>query len=167
MTTPPDATTHRHDVSHSPGEDSTSPGIKRDAPLDDEAERSKKRRITRACDLCNKRRVKCDGQQPCSRCAGHDVCEYQRAVYKRGKPSRSALLERQNGHKQEAAPAPPVPAPAPAPAQQQQPLPPQQQHTQPPPPPTVSISANSTITDQAQQSSAYARHSSFGTDHGM
>ncbi|KAG9631789.1 hypothetical protein KCU64_g16515, partial [Aureobasidium melanogenum] len=92
---------------------------------------------------------------------------YQRAVYKRGKPSRSALLERQNGHKQEAAPAPPVPAPAPAPAQQQQPLPPQQQHTQPPPPPTVSISANSTITDQAQQSSAYARHSSFGTDHGM
>ncbi|KAG9959297.1 hypothetical protein KCU61_g7550, partial [Aureobasidium melanogenum] len=169
MTTPPDTTTHRHDVSHSPGEDSTSPGIKRDAPLDDEGERSKKRRITRACDLCNKRRVKCDGQQPCSRCAGHDVCEYQRAVYKRGKPSRSALLERQNGHKQEAAPAPPVPAPAPAPAQQQQPLPLplQQQHTQPPPPPSVSISANSTITDPAQQSSAYARHSSFGTDHGM
>ncbi|GAB7351921.1 hypothetical protein MBLNU459_g2461t1 [Dothideomycetes sp. NU459] len=64
---------------------------------EDDGERSKKRRITRACDLCNKRRVKCDGQQPCSRCAGQDVCKYARAVYKRGKPSRSALLERQNG----------------------------------------------------------------------
>lgn len=61
---------------------------------DEEAERTKKRRITRACDLCNKRRVKCDGQQPCSRCAGQDVCEYARAVFKRGKPSRSAVLER-------------------------------------------------------------------------
>ncbi|KAL1301412.1 hypothetical protein AAFC00_005670 [Neodothiora populina] len=61
---------------------------------DEEGERTKKRRITRACDLCNKRRVKCDGQQPCSRCAGQDVCEYQRAVFKRGKPSRSAVLER-------------------------------------------------------------------------
>jgi hypothetical protein len=166
MATPPDSTTHRHDVSHSPDEESTSPGCKRDGLLDDENERSKKRRITRACDLCNKRRVKCDGQQPCSRCAGHDVCEYQRAVYKRGKPSRSALLERQNGHKQEAAPAPPVPAPVQAPVQQQQP-PPQQQHTQPPPPSVVSITANSGIADQTQQSSAYARHSSFGTDHGM
>lgn len=61
---------------------------------DGDGERTKKRRITRACDLCNKRRVKCDGQQPCSRCAGQDVCEYARAVFKRGKPSRSALLER-------------------------------------------------------------------------
>jgi hypothetical protein len=87
-------------------------------------------------------------------------------VYKRGKPSRSALLERQNGHKQEAAPTAPVPAPVPAPAQQQQP-PPQQQHTQPPPPSVVSITANSAIADHKQQSSAYARHSSFGTDHGM
>lgn len=56
--------------------------------------RTKKRRITRACDLCNKRRVRCDGNQPCSRCAGQDVCEYARAVFKRGKPSRSAVLER-------------------------------------------------------------------------
>jgi len=165
MPTPP--ATHVHDVSHSPDEESTSPGCKRDGQLDDEGDRSKKRRITRACDLCNKRRVKCDGQQPCSRCAGHDVCEYQRAVYKRGKPSRSALLERQNGHKQEAAPAPPVPAAVQAPAQQQQAPPPQQQHSQPPLQSTVSITANSAIADQTQNSSAYARHSSFGTDHGM
>ena len=165
MPTPP--ATHVHDVSHSPDEESTSPGCKRDGQLDDEGDRSKKRRITRACDLCNKRRVKCDGQQPCSRCAGHDVCEYQRAVYKRGKPSRSALLERQNGHKQEAAPAPPVPAAVQAPAQQQQAPPPQQQHSQPPLQSTVSITANSAIPDQTQNSSAYARHSSFGTDHGM
>lgn len=61
---------------------------------EEDGERTKKRRITRACDLCNKRRVKCDGQQPCSRCAGQDVCEYARAVFKRGKPSRSAVLER-------------------------------------------------------------------------
>lgn len=63
---------------------------------DEDGERTKKRRITRACDLCNKRRVKCDGQQPCSRCAGQDVCEYARAVFKRGKPSRSTVLERAN-----------------------------------------------------------------------
>lgn len=165
MTAPPEAQ-NVQEVSHSPGEESTSPDCKRDAPLDEEAERTKKRRITRACDLCNKRRVKCDGQQPCSRCAGHDVCEYQRAVYKRGKPSRSALLERQNGHKQEAARVP-APAPGPGPTQQrQQPQP--QQHTQPPPPSALSVTANPTVTEQQpQQSSAYARHSSFGTDHGI
>lgn len=61
---------------------------------EEDGSRSKKRRITRACDLCNRRRVKCDGRQPCSRCGSQDVCVYERAVFKRGKPSRSAIIER-------------------------------------------------------------------------
>ncbi|KAM0752559.1 hypothetical protein T439DRAFT_323197 [Meredithblackwellia eburnea MCA 4105] len=50
----------------------------------------KKTRATRACDVCSKRAVKCDGATrdgPCSSCLRHsEKCTYLRPVRKRGKP---------------------------------------------------------------------------------
>ncbi|CAD6499345.1 BgTH12-03475, partial [Blumeria graminis f. sp. triticale] len=39
----------------------------------------KRRRISRACDVCRKRKVKCDGKQPCTHCMSNNlVCTYNR-----------------------------------------------------------------------------------------
>ncbi|KAJ3194396.1 hypothetical protein HK101_002794 [Irineochytrium annulatum] len=46
----------------------------------------KRKRTTKACDTCNKRKVKCDSAQPrCHQCASHDLeCTYSREAKKRG-----------------------------------------------------------------------------------
>ncbi|KIV81110.1 hypothetical protein PV11_08557 [Exophiala sideris] len=49
----------------------------------------KKQRISRACDICHRRRVKCDGNTPCTRCPEPAVCTYLRGARKRGKPARN------------------------------------------------------------------------------
>ncbi|RLV83171.1 Halotolerance protein 9 [Meyerozyma sp. JA9] len=42
------------------------------------AEKVRKTRVSKACNFCRKRKVKCDGAQPCSNCVHSDnkVCEY-------------------------------------------------------------------------------------------
>ncbi|KAK7892766.1 hypothetical protein LTR67_007003 [Exophiala xenobiotica] len=49
----------------------------------------KRQRISRACDICHRRRVKCDGNTPCTRCLDPAVCTYLRGARKRGKPVRN------------------------------------------------------------------------------
>ena len=49
----------------------------------------KRKRILRACDACNTRRMKCNGEQPCQRCQDPSACTYDREVKKRGKPPSS------------------------------------------------------------------------------
>ncbi|KAJ3213294.1 hypothetical protein HDU67_003087 [Dinochytrium kinnereticum] len=46
----------------------------------------KRKRTTKACDTCNRRKVKCDSAQPsCHQCASHDLqCTYSREAKKRG-----------------------------------------------------------------------------------
>lgn len=49
-------------------------------------------RVTRACDRCSRRRIKCDGRQPCSNCVAIDTCHFERVLQKRGrKPRRFAI----------------------------------------------------------------------------
>ncbi|KAK9367896.1 fungal-specific transcription factor domain-containing protein [Lipomyces kononenkoae] len=48
-----------------------------------------RRRISRACDQCNRFRTRCDGNQPCKRCSDHSLnCDYARQIKKRGKGSQ-------------------------------------------------------------------------------
>ena len=42
----------------------------------------KRRRVTRACDECRRKKIKCDGKQPCTHCS----------VYSYGKPNHSRLV---------------------------------------------------------------------------
>ncbi|KAK9438224.1 Zn(2)-C6 fungal-type DNA-binding domain protein [Metarhizium brunneum] len=54
-------------------------GIKRPRNQSDETETGKRRApyALRACDTCRRRKVKCDGSQPCAACTGrHDACCY-------------------------------------------------------------------------------------------
>ncbi|KAJ3325060.1 hypothetical protein HDU76_013254, partial [Blyttiomyces sp. JEL0837] len=46
----------------------------------------KRKRITQACDACNRKKIKCDGQKPsCSHCSRSSlVCTYSRGARKRG-----------------------------------------------------------------------------------
>ncbi|ODQ78986.1 hypothetical protein BABINDRAFT_8608 [Babjeviella inositovora NRRL Y-12698] len=69
-------------------------------PLNVGADAGKKRRVTRACDECRKRKVKCDGQQPCIHCSVYSYeCIYSTPIRtsrkrKRDRPSsRTELLE--------------------------------------------------------------------------
>lgn len=49
----------------------------------------KRRRITRACNFCRQKKVKCDGAEPtCSTCEMHNsTCDYDRTSKKRGVPT--------------------------------------------------------------------------------
>ncbi|RKP00189.1 hypothetical protein CXG81DRAFT_13519, partial [Caulochytrium protostelioides] len=46
----------------------------------------KRRRITQACDACNKKKIKCDGAKPtCGNCNKLQIeCSYSRGAKKRG-----------------------------------------------------------------------------------
>lgn len=50
--------------------------------------KKKRQRVSRACDRCNRRRVRCDGNIPCSRCTNPEECQFTREARKRGKPVR-------------------------------------------------------------------------------
>ncbi len=55
-----------------------------------------RKRISRACDQCNKLRTKCDGRQPCAHCEEFGLtCEYARERKKRGKASRKDIAAQQ------------------------------------------------------------------------
>lgn len=51
-------------------------------------DKKKRQRVTRACDSCNRRRVRCDGNIPCSQCTIPGECQFTRKARKRGKPVR-------------------------------------------------------------------------------
>ena len=36
----------------------------------------KRRRVTRACDECRRKKIKCDGKQPCTHCTVYSYGEY-------------------------------------------------------------------------------------------
>lgn len=64
-------------------QDAGSPGdsVKSDTELDDKAIGSstqpiqKRRRVTRACDECRRKKIKCDGKQPCTHCSVYSYGE--------------------------------------------------------------------------------------------
>ncbi|KAG2175040.1 hypothetical protein INT43_006102, partial [Umbelopsis isabellina] len=50
---------------------------------------TKRAKTTRACDECRKRKVKCDGAQPCQRCSKNDIqCVFAKLPPKRGPPKQ-------------------------------------------------------------------------------
>ena len=54
-------------------EDATSPSLSSNATGKPHAIKSsshlqKRRRVTRACDECRRKKIKCDGKQPCTHC---------------------------------------------------------------------------------------------------
>ncbi|KAH6679003.1 fungal-specific transcription factor domain-containing protein [Halenospora varia] len=52
----------------------------------------KRKRITRACDECRQRKVKCDGQYPCEHCRnyGYD-CSYDGPSYRKKNPTQESV----------------------------------------------------------------------------
>ncbi|KAI8669820.1 Zn(2)-C6 fungal-type domain-containing protein [Fusarium sp. Ph1] len=51
--------------------------------MTDSSDTMQRKNVTRACDVCKRRKVKCDGKKPCARCTqAHIVCSY-RASYNR------------------------------------------------------------------------------------
>ena len=40
----------------------------------------KRRRVTRACDECRRKKIKCDGMQPCSHCTIYSYGQYMACV---------------------------------------------------------------------------------------
>ncbi|GMM35809.1 hypothetical protein DASC09_031340 [Saccharomycopsis crataegensis] len=57
-------------------------------PSDAYLKKEKKRRTKRACDFCNLKRSRCDGENPCSHCVLiNKPCTYLRAEKKRGRAS--------------------------------------------------------------------------------
>lgn len=38
----------------------------------------KRRRVTRACDECRRKKIKCDGKQPCTHCTVYSYGDYDR-----------------------------------------------------------------------------------------
>lgn len=56
---------------------------KEQAPVQKEGEKRKRTKL--ACDECHKKRIKCDGQVPCSNCIrSMSYCEIARQITKRG-----------------------------------------------------------------------------------
>ncbi|KAF8268480.1 fungal-specific transcription factor domain-containing protein [Lactarius quietus] len=71
------------------------------------ARSAKKRRVQRACDVCRRKKIRCDGSQmpgnKCSNCSAYNFeCKYEEAAKKRGPPkgyveSLEARLEKMEG----------------------------------------------------------------------
>src|SRR5436853_7088568 len=40
----------------------------------------KRRRVTRACDECRRKKIKCDGKQPCTHCTVYSYGQFSRHV---------------------------------------------------------------------------------------
>lgn len=43
----------------------------------------KRRRVTRACDECRRKKIKCDGKQPCTHCTVYSYGQYWKALLRR------------------------------------------------------------------------------------
>ncbi|GKZ29800.1 hypothetical protein AbraIFM66950_006550 [Aspergillus brasiliensis] len=71
-----------------PGSHRAAPG-KRPAPPNDDADdenRRKDPKITRACDTCKRKKIRCDGTLPCKNCAKRKLHCFYNAKYNRGRP---------------------------------------------------------------------------------
>ena len=79
-------------------EDTSEFGEENSDPNDDQAPKpqpQKRRRVTRACDECRRKKIKCDGKQPCTHCTVYSygeflaepeyVCMYANRVAQNGK----------------------------------------------------------------------------------
>ncbi|CCK73065.1 Stb4p KNAG_0M02120 [Huiozyma naganishii CBS 8797] len=55
------------------------------------------RRVRAACAVCQRRKLKCDGKQPCSRCARTDrICRYAKVQVQTQMPARASVVPRAN-----------------------------------------------------------------------
>lgn len=83
----------QQDEQHSP-DDSTGPGsVKAEAEQGDENTAlssstiptpvQKRRRVTRACDECRRKKIKCDGKQPCTHCSVYSYGEDMSSIWSR------------------------------------------------------------------------------------
>jgi len=74
-------------------EDGTSPDGEANDHLDDPSDKSslpmqKRRRVTRACDTCRGKKIKCDGKQPCTHCTVYSYdCTYDQPSNRRRNPA--------------------------------------------------------------------------------
>lgn len=68
--TQPDRSTSEHDQSHDDNDDGAGndSGAENDSDTKPSAPLQKRRRVTRACDECRRKKIKCDGKQPCTHC---------------------------------------------------------------------------------------------------
>jgi hypothetical protein len=58
---------------------------------------TKSRRAQRACVFCRRRKLRCDGQQPCSTCKAYNQsCNFENRPSKRSKRSRTRDIPRDN-----------------------------------------------------------------------
>ena len=46
-----------------------------EASVSDPKQMQKRRRVTRACDECRRKKIKCDGKQPCTHCTVYSYGE--------------------------------------------------------------------------------------------
>ena len=67
-------------LSHSGGVDATGKPLPVTKPF---VRAHKRRRVTRACDECRRKKIKCDGKQPCTHCT----------VYSYGEPRFQKLIQ--------------------------------------------------------------------------
>ncbi|KAF2229799.1 hypothetical protein EV356DRAFT_493112 [Viridothelium virens] len=55
---------------------------------------AKRRRIARACDMCRKKKIKCDGKQPCGHCQNYKTeCVFTHVEKKRNPPKGAKYIE--------------------------------------------------------------------------
>ncbi|KAI0157645.1 N-terminal binuclear Zn cluster-containing protein [Xylariaceae sp. FL1272] len=66
-----------------------------DASLLDDANEAKRRRIARACDMCRKKKIKCDGKMPaCTHCINYKTeCVFTQVEKKRSPPKGAKYIE--------------------------------------------------------------------------
>lgn len=51
----------------------------------------KRRRVTRACDECRRKKIKCNGKQPCTHCTVYSYGELTRFTFECCRPGRSLI----------------------------------------------------------------------------
>lgn len=81
----PDPTNSNGTRNNSPhGSDPAQPGDNgmqvesdNDSDLKPHAPMQKRRRVTRACDECRRKKIKCDGKQPCTHCTVYSYGKYR------------------------------------------------------------------------------------------
>ncbi|KFA65461.1 hypothetical protein S40285_00491 [Stachybotrys chlorohalonatus IBT 40285] len=74
---------------HSPADSTKSESDHDDAGLDAPSQPiQKRRRVTRACDECRRKKIKCDGKQPCTHCSVYSYeCTYDKPSNRRRNPA--------------------------------------------------------------------------------
>ncbi|KAF2207481.1 hypothetical protein CERZMDRAFT_115166 [Cercospora zeae-maydis SCOH1-5] len=77
-------------MSHAPPEHHDDYASGAESPIDDNppGHLQKRRRVTRACDECRRKKIKCDGKQPCTHCTVYSYeCTYDQPSNRRRNPA--------------------------------------------------------------------------------